>query len=310
MNRKTRHLYGFGPFRLDPEECLLLLDGKPLPLPPKAFEALLFLVENAGHLVDKDELMKRVWPDTFVEDGNVAKHVSLLRKILSEATNGRDYIETIPKRGYRFVAEVKDIAEPGTSSQPDVGPEATFIGKRISHYRVLEIVGGGGMGVVYKAQDIKLGRRVALKFLPEELSNDSTAMERFEREARAASALNHPNICTIYEVEEHEGQPFIVMELLEGRTLRELISAGEVSGPGKSGPPKGLPLEVLLNVATQILDGLEAAHNKGIIHRDVKPANVFVCGTGTAKILDFGLAKLVHGPSDATVTSATLLPVT
>src|SRR5215467_2253819 len=102
MNKKTRHLYGFGPFRLDAEECLLLLDGKPLPLPPKAFEALLFLVENAGHLVDKDELMKKVRPDTFVEDGNVAKHVSLLRKILSEATNGRDYIETIPKRGYRL----------------------------------------------------------------------------------------------------------------------------------------------------------------------------------------------------------------
>src|SRR5271166_4762940 len=107
MSEKTRHLYGFGPFRLDPKESLLILDGAPVPLPPKAFEALLFLVENAGHLVDKDELMRRLWPDTFVEDGNVAKHVSLLRKILSEASNGQEYIETIPKRGYRFLAEVR-----------------------------------------------------------------------------------------------------------------------------------------------------------------------------------------------------------
>src|SRR5579872_2983638 len=126
MSEKTGHLYSFGPFRLDANECLLILDGKPVPLAPKAFEALLILVENAGHLVDKDDLMKRLWPDTFVEEANVAKHVSLLRKILSEATNGREYIETIPKRGYRFVVEVKEVAEAEAGSQPQAFPGANL----------------------------------------------------------------------------------------------------------------------------------------------------------------------------------------
>jgi serine/threonine protein kinase len=291
MSEKTRHLYEFGPFRLDPKECLLILDGTPVPLPPKAFEALLFLVENAGHLVDKDELMRRLWPDTFVEDGNVAKHVSLLRKILSDATNGREYIETIPKRGYRFVAEVQDLAHPGAGSQPSTVPDASLIGKKISHYRVLQILGGGGMGVVYRAEDLKLGRPVALKFLPEELAGDPTALGRFEREARAASALNHPNVCTIYAVEEHEGHPFIAMELLEGRTLRDMIAEQKSPAENETQGPL-LFVQKLLKIAIQIVDGLEAAHNKGIIHRDIKPANIFITTHGQIKILDFGLAKL------------------
>jgi serine/threonine protein kinase len=291
MEEKTQHLYGFGPFRLDPKECLLILDGRPVPLPPKAFEALLFLVENAGHLVDKDELMRRLWPDTFVEDGNVAKHVSLLRKILSEATNGREYIETIPKRGYRFVAEVRDLADPGASSQHPAESGASLIGKKISHYRVLQVLGGGGMGVVYKAEDLKLGRPVALKFLPEELAGDAVALKRFEHEARAASALNHPNICTIYAVEEHEGTPFIAMELLEGRTLRELIAEQQASAENKSRQGH-IQLGALLDIGVQVVEGLNAAHKKGIIHRDVKPANIFVTSQGQVKILDFGLAKL------------------
>ena len=117
MTQKTRHFYEFGPFCLDPDECLLMLDGKPVPLAPKAFEALVTLVESAGHLVDKDDLMRRLWPDSFVEEGNVAKHVSLLRKVLSEATNGREFIETIPKRGYRFVADVREVSDPSTGSE-------------------------------------------------------------------------------------------------------------------------------------------------------------------------------------------------
>jgi serine/threonine protein kinase/DNA-binding winged helix-turn-helix (wHTH) protein len=290
----------FGPFELDLKAGELHRDGYAVRLQEQPLLILKMLLESPGNVVTRDEMRHVLWPnDTIVEfDQSINAAIKKLRLALSDSAENPQYVETVGRRGYRLIVPVvwsepvPGVAEIQTPAEL-LQDSAALIGKKVSHYRVLQVLGGGGMGVVYAAEDIKLGRRVALKFLPQELAGDALAMKRFEREARAASALNHHNICTIYAVEEYQQQPVIVMELLEGRTLREVISEAAVANE-----PTPFDLKSLIDTSIQIADGLEAAHSKGIIHRDIKPANIFVTNQERVKILDFGLAKLHVAEAD------------
>ena len=312
----------FGDFELDLRTGELHSGERIILLPEQPFQVLLMLVERDGDPASREEIQKKLWPnDTVVDfDKGITAAIMKLRKALGDSFGDPRYIETVGRRGYRLMVAVERVAatgddhssdSDGTESRPEL-QSANLTGKTVSHYRVLGIIGGGGMGVVYRAEDLKLGRTVAMKFLPEELGDDPKALERFEREARAASALDHPNICSIHEFGEHEGQPFIVMQLLEGQTLRERLASLALQRSGPDTPvQKAFPLDQLLDVAVQVATGLEAAHKKGIIHRDIKPANIFLTHQGLIKILDFGVAKLAkeesYQPSAVSLQATTLL---
>src|SRR5216683_3316447 len=306
----------FGAFELDLSTGELRSIEAPDPnnkvlLREQVFQVLRMLLEREGKIVTREEIKAKLWPnDTVVDfDHSINVTIKSLRRALGDSADNPRYIETLARRGYRLMVATEYLESapgiaPGEAPSTLAYPEALggLIGTKVSHYRVLDVIGGGGMGMVYRAEDLKLGRSVALKFLPQELTSDAVALQRFEREAQAASSLNHPNICTIHAIEEHEGQPFIAMELLEGETLRSRMAALE---------PKALPFNELSEIAMQVCGGLEAAHQRGIIHRDIKPANIFLCKSGVAKILDFGLAKLAGDaglekgePANATATSS------
>src|SRR5580704_7917985 len=269
-----------GPFECDLRAGELRTEARTIRLQEQPFRILVMLVERSGNLLTREEIKRKLWPnDTVVAfDHSIHTAINKLRQALGDSADRPKYVETVARRGYRLMVSVECLEsapEDMHSSDESPGEEdsaaarlqlasAGLIGRTVSHYRVLNVIGGGGMGVVSRAEDLKLGRCVALKFLPEDLGSDPHALERFSREARAASSLDHPNICAIYEFGDHEGRPFMVMQLLEGQTLRDRLADTANEG--------AVPLEELLEIGVQVSDGLQAAHEKGIIHRDIKPA--------------------------------------
>ena len=277
----------FSDFELDLRAGELRRDGVRVKLQEQPFRILAMLLEHPGEVVLRDDIRKRLWPnDTVVEVSHgINAAILRLREALGESAESPRFIETLPRRGYRFNGQVEWESGPpltvtaATSTQFPITGAVGWDGRTVSHYRVFHKLGRGGMGVVYRAEDLQLGRHVALKFLAPEFAQDPEARDRFQREARAASALNHPNVCTVYSVEECAGQPFISMELVVGETLSAILARGP------------FPVSQSIGLAIQVAAALEAAHRKGVVHRDLKPGNLMVTDCGV-KVLDFGIAKM------------------
>ena len=280
----------FGAFRYDSESRLLYRGDEEILLPPRVVAVLESLLKRPGKIVPKEDLLASAWEGAFVGEDSLTQAISQLRQVLGDDPQRPTYIQTIPRRGYRLIAAVSEPLrgepEPVRTDGQRSGARTLTAGLRLGRYEIVARVAAGAMGEVWEARDTELDRTVAIKVVPAELGADPMVMERFRREARMLAAVNHPNIATIFGVEDTDGTRLIAMELLRGKTLDQRLSEGPLCTADA------------LAIALQIAEALEAAHERGIIHRDLKPANVVVGDTGRVKVVDFGLAKIAvpRGP--------------
>jgi len=293
-----RELYRIGDLLLDGASKTLYREGKVVPLAYRSAQLLLELARNYPNVVRRIDLIESVWPREDVTDQALSQRVSVLRKEIGDTSDKPKYIGRQWGWGYYLLPPVERLAEEPPRAEGPAAPVAP--GSRLGPYEILDALGSGGMGEVYRARDTRLGREVAVKVLPAEYSQDPDRLRRFEREAQAAAATNHPNILVLYDIGTQDGAPYIVTELLEGETLRKALERGP------------LPPARAVELGLQIARGLAAAHEKGVIHRDLQPENLFLTKEGPVKILDFGLARLrapemappaEEGKSPAPITS-------